>query len=95
MGDATCNTCGKLGHFARVYRGKKQAGTDAVVCALVATAQVVNQLWLQILVIGAIGKAQHATTTLFDSCAQVSMSGPALIKTLGLTPNQLQWQVGL
>jgi len=68
---------------------------DAVASAMVATAQVVDQPRLQVLVTGDNDRAQHAVTAIADTGAQVCVAGPALMNALSLTPKHLQGRAGL
>ncbi|XP_076058554.1 uncharacterized protein LOC143035571 [Oratosquilla oratoria] len=94
--NATCLACGKLGHFQKVCKGgKKPAKKDAVASAVVATAGVMSQPRLQVIVSGPDGDTQHSTTAIAGTGAQVCVAGPKLLKALGLSPRQLKGRTGL
>ena len=93
---ATCRACGKLGHFEKVCKGGKKPSTkDSVASAVVAAAGMMRQPRLKVLVSGPEGRAEHSTTAIADTGAQVCVAGPSLLKALGLPPEQLQQRSSL
>lgn len=78
----------------RRKEGKKPATKNAVVSTVVAAAGKIHQPRLKVLVSGPEGNAEHFTTAIADTGAQVCVAESALLKALGLSSGHLQEHSG-